>query len=285
MRTTKTRFGVACFAFIALVMIFVASSEARIDLESLMGMWLFEENKGDIVSDQSDNRHDGKFVNDVEWTEGKFSQAVVLTGESHLDHEALPSLNVGLGNFSLVGWIKLSKDPPDWHATIIHKAVWPAPRHGYLLCVRGKLDPGRIGYPLLWVGLGTDAGVHLFGTQPINDGNWHHMAGTVDRKTTMKLYVDGEFASEGDITKYIKENEDNTSKLYLGGEPGRPHVIERSIDEVAVFNMVLDDTEVKTIATKGLEYALGISAVAPQGKLAETWGGLKRYVSEHLTPR
>ena len=81
--------------------------------------------------------------------------------------------------------------------------------------MRGKLDPGRIGLPLLWVELGTQAGVHLFGTQPINDGKWHHLAGIVDRKTIMKLYVDGEFDTEKDITQFVKENENNTSKVCL----------------------------------------------------------------------
>ena len=275
MKAGNTILRGACVAFVVVVLMFVAKSEARIDPESLMGMWLLDENRGDIVGDISGNGHDGKFVNDVKWTEGKFDKAVVLTGESHLDHEALPTLDVGLGNFSLVAWVKTSGDPPDWHAAIIHKAVWPAPRHGYLLCVRGKLDPGNLGKPLLWVGLGTQAGVHLFGTRPINDGKWHHLAGIVDRKTAMKLYVDGEFDTEGDITQFVKENEDNTSKFYLGGEPGRPHVIERSIDEVAVFNTVLTDEDVETIYQKGLEYALGITAVSSSGKLALTWGGLK----------
>ena len=276
MRTGNTIFRGACVAFVVVGLMFVAQSEGRIDPKSLIGMWLFEENRGDIVHDRSGNGHDGKFVNDVKWTEGKFSKAVVLTGESYLDHSALPALNVGRGNFSLVGWVKTSGEPPDWHATIIHKAVWPAPRHGYLLCVRGKLDPGSVGKPLLWVGLGTEHGVHLFGTSPINDGKWHHLAGTVERKTTMKLYVDGEFDAEENIAKYVKENEDNTSNFYIGGEPGRPHVIERSIDEVAVFNTVLDDADVKDISKKGLEKALGITAVSSSGKLAETWGGLKR---------
>ena len=66
---------------------FVAKIEARIDPESLMGMWLLDENRDDIVLDSSGNGHDGKFVNDVKWTEGKFGKAVVLNGESHLDHE------------------------------------------------------------------------------------------------------------------------------------------------------------------------------------------------------
>lgn len=266
-----------CMVFVVMSLAFALQSEARIDPKSVMGMWLFEENRGNTAYDSSGNGLDGNFVNDVKWTEGKFGKAIVLTGESYLNHGAPPALDVGLGNFSLSAWIKTSAEPPDWHATIIHKAVWPVPRHGYLLCVRGKLDPGNVGKPLLWVGLGTEHGVHLFGTLKVNDGKWHHLAGTVNRKTVMKLYVDGEFNAELDITGYAKENEDNTSNFYIGGEQGRSHVIERSIDEVAVFNTVLTDTDVRTIYERGLENALGFTAVSLKGKLVGTWSELKRF--------
>ena len=68
----------------------------------------------------------------------------------------------------------------------------------------------------------------------------------------------------------------SSSNFYIGGEPGRSHVIERAIDEVAVFNTVLTDADVKAIYQNGLERALGITAVSPKGKLALRWGGLKR---------
>ncbi len=268
-------FMIALIISLVMFLILVSQSEARIDVNSVIGMWLFEENRGDTVYDSTENKLDGKFVNDVKWTNGKFGKAIVVTGESHVNFGNQPSLNVGLGNFSLVAWIKTSDDPPDWHCTIIHKAVWPAPRHGYVLCVRGKLDPGNLGKPLLWIGLGTEHGVHLFGTFKINDGKWHHLAGTVDRKSVMKLYVDGEFNAQENIIQYIKENEDNVSNFYIGGEQGRSHVIERSIDEVAVFNTVLSDADIKSIYERGLESALGFIAVSSSEKLAITWGGLK----------
>jgi len=39
--------------------------------------------------------------------------------------------------------------------------------------------------------------------------------------------------------------------------------------------MVLTDENVETIYQKGLEYALGVTAVSSSGKLALTWDGLK----------
>lgn len=112
MKAGNTILRGACVAFVVVGLMFMAKSEARIDPKSLIGMWLLDENRGDVVYDSSGNGHDGKFVNDVKWTDGKFDKAVVLTGESYLDHGALPTLDVGLGNFSLVAWVKTSGNPP-----------------------------------------------------------------------------------------------------------------------------------------------------------------------------
>ena len=48
----------------------------------------------------------------------------------------------------MLAWFKYSKTADDWHATIIEKADFAMPRHGYLLCVRGNLDPNNKGKPL-----------------------------------------------------------------------------------------------------------------------------------------
>jgi hypothetical protein len=46
-----------------------------------------------------------------------------------------------------------------------------------------------------------------------------------------------------------------------------------SIDEVAIFNVVLGEDDFKSIITKGLK---AISVVFPAGKLTTTWGSIKR---------
>jgi hypothetical protein len=45
------------------------------------------------------------------------------------------------------------------------------------------------------------------------------------------------------------------------------------IDEVALFNVVLTEDDIKTIMNKGLE---GMTAVSPSGKLATTWADIKQ---------
>ena len=45
-------------------------------------------------------------------------------------------------------------------------------------------------------------------------------------------------------------------------------------DEVAIFNVDLSEDQIKAIMDNGLQAALGVD---PQGKLATSWGMIKKY--------
>ena len=213
----------------------------------------------------------------MKWTDGKFDGGLEFKSGGLINAGTSPLLNVGKANFSMLAWFKYSKTADDWHATIIEKADFAMPRHGYLLCVRGNLDPNNKGKPLFWFGLAQGAGVHLFGTSTINDGKWHHLAATADRKGAMKLYRDGKLEAEKDISAQQKENEDNHKPFTIGGEAGvaSRSLVDGAIDEAALFNVVLTEDQITEIAQKGLARTLGAEAVSPNDKLATTWGKIK----------
>ena len=52
--------------------------------------------------------------------------------------------------------------------------------------------------------------------------------------------------------------------------------MDGTIDEVAVFKMLLKGADVKSIMNKGLKSWLGgVAAIDPSGKLTATWVGIK----------
>ena len=51
--------------------------------------------------------------------------------------------------------------------------------------------------------------------------------------------------------------------------------VEGFIDEAAIFSVALEEEDINTIMTEGLEETLGILAVEPSDKLALTWGRVK----------
>ncbi|MGB9595205.1 MAG: LamG domain-containing protein, partial [Candidatus Poribacteria bacterium] len=189
------------------------------------------------------------------------------------------TLDVGTGNFSVVAWIKCAKyDPGEWEAQIVYKFDHTAPRHGYLLAVRGSLDAANKNKPVFILGLGDASGIHMFGTSPINDGNWHHLTVTVDRSSSMILYRDGDVESQVNIAGYAKQNEDNSKVFNIGSETGTPgRYIKSVIDDVALFKTVLTPPDIKDLMDYGLERVLGGKAVNASGKLANTWAKIKIY--------
>ena len=54
--------GVVCFSLIA-----VHISTAEIDLSTAVGIWLFDEGKGNAAADLSDAGHDGELIKSPEW--------------------------------------------------------------------------------------------------------------------------------------------------------------------------------------------------------------------------
>lgn len=265
-------------AVISIVMLMsITQGFSAVDPETAVGVWLFNEEVGDIAKDLTENALDAEFLDPVKWMDGKFDGGLEFKSGGLVNAGTSPLLNVGKANFSILAWFKYSKTADDWHATIIEKADFAMPRHGYLLCVRGNLDPNNKGKPLFWFGLAQGAGVHLFGTSPINDGKWYHLAATADRKGAMKLYRDGKLEAEKDISAHQKENEDNHKPFTIGGEAGvaSRSLVDGAIDEAALFNVVLTEDQITEIAEKGLARTLGAEAVSPNDKLATTWAKIK----------
>jgi parallel beta-helix repeat protein len=87
-------------------------------------------------------------------------------------------------------------------------------------------------------------------TSPINiseDGEWHHIAGVVDRDAAkLRIFVDG-YETNGPITTYNGWDINGTSSLYVGRGPyggGFGGFFNGSIDEVMIFNRILSAAEI-----------------------------------------
>ena len=106
------------------------------------------------------------------------------------------------------------------------------------------------------------------------DGEWHHVVGVVENKKSVKIYLDGEL-------KKTTPAPDPISIAY--GAAHKPTIAYTQhlggiwyaggIDEVAIFEGALSDTDVKRLHTLAL-------AIEPTGKLAVTWGTLKQSMTE-----
>ncbi len=227
-------------------------SYAKLDPNTALGIWFFDEGNGGTVKDASNNGNDGEIV-DAQWVAGKFGEALKFEGGGH----------VAVGDFSgyeeEVSILALIKTPsaPAWSDIIV------GPCGDVILTLQNhKLNfAGQCAQPIPH---------NTWSTTLLNDDKWHHIAGTYDGKT-VKVYVDGELEASDPAAGPFK-----TGPKYIGSRDDKQEAYTGLIDEIAFFNVALSDNDVKAVADSGLSIALGFAAVSPQEKLTTSWGTLKR---------
>jgi len=240
---------------------FVGQSSAKIDNETIVGMWLLDEGSGQAARDTSGNGHDGE-IKDAKWVDGEFKKALEFEGNAHVNagQVLLPENKV-----TVVAWVSIDTSQQWIH--IIENGVVENTWHGGF-----RLEVGGEGVTYIAIGDGS--------AYKDNAGNgvptgwkyeeWFHLGFTYDGNTA-RHYHDGDethtFNSTLDITKGL-------GTLMFGSMQGTQRFLDGRIDEVAIFNVVLSQDDIKTIMNKGL---LGVTAtVSPKEKLTTTWLSIKK---------
>ena len=74
--------ALTCFSLFSFGILFISTTSAEIDPDTVVGVWLFDEGKGDVATDASGNGLDGEFNGKPKWVEGKFGEALEFDGKS-----------------------------------------------------------------------------------------------------------------------------------------------------------------------------------------------------------
>ena len=82
-------------------------SSAKLDSEAVLGIWFFDEGKGGMAKDSSENGNDGEIV-DAQWVDGKFEGALKFEGGAHV---AVGDFSDYEDEVSIVAFIKTSAAP------------------------------------------------------------------------------------------------------------------------------------------------------------------------------
>ena len=253
--------------FVALFMFLVQVSLAKINSESMVAVWLFDEGKGNIVADSTGNGHSGKIEKGAKWVTGRFGKALEFDGTD--DWVSVPhSKNLGFAagkSFSITVHFKGSKV-------------------GGSLVGKGYEDKSQaLPWYLLWND-GSSSKVTLFlrdeakasfranGTSAIADDKWHFIAAVADAsKGKSSIWIDGKKEAEADFNKNSGYGT-NEGVVAIGRHYDR--YTKGIIDDVGLFNVALNADDIKTIMDAGLG---GVStAVSTRNKLAITWGEIRK---------
>jgi hypothetical protein len=240
-----------------------APSYSKIDPESVVALWLFDEGAGDKIEDLSGNDNEGDILG-AEWVKGKFGNALEFDGTD--DYVEVPhndNLNI-TDDLTIVAWVRPSGSNAVNYAAIVQRQE--ASKHG--------LDTYFFGF---------NASYRLhFGTQGENtqsaettwkDGQWYHVA-VVYKAAGFEgpLYINGEEAKLSVDNAGVMAG--GTNELYMGRF--NEVYLNGALDEIAIFNTALTEDDIKNIMNLGLGSVTGLAAVSSKGKLAITWGEIKR---------
>ena len=249
---------------VGIFLLIALPSLAKIDPDNITGMWLFNEGKGNTATDGSGNGNDGE-IHGAKWVDGKFGKALEFNGTDNW---------VEVPHSNTVGF----KAGVSFTITLHFKG----PKVAGALVGKNYEDTSQaLPWYLLWNG-GADNKVTLYlrdgastsfranGVTEIGDDKWHFVVGRADADAgKASIWIDGKMEAEADF---------NTKDGY-GTSEGVFHVArhydrytEGIIDDVAIFNVALEEEDMDALMSDGVETA---AAVEPVNKLTTTWGRIK----------
>ena len=75
--------AILCLSLIVTSLMLVMQSQAKIDPKNIVGIWFFDEGRGDTAKDISENGNHAKLVG-AKWTDGKWGKALNLMAPTTL---------------------------------------------------------------------------------------------------------------------------------------------------------------------------------------------------------
>lgn len=242
--------------------VLTGSSYADIDPETIAGMWLFDDGKGNKAEDSSGNENDGNVMGAPRWVDGKFGEALEFRASG--DYVALPNKQFfTTGEQTFVMLAKPDANPPKLRGFLLaHGEITGVGNRAYVLQqVSGAID----------IFIGANIKRPFLNAGDYRAGEWLHIAFTRDfPNKKLSAWANG-VRKVDNIDVTINDPPVSTA----------PHLMHRVeiclsvVDEVAIFNVLLAERDIQNIAGKGLEEAINPTAIDLSGKLTATWGAIK----------
>ena len=246
--------------FVFGVILVATASEAKINTDSMVAAWFFDEGKGKDVEDSSAHSNHGKIKGNPKWVAGKFGRALELDGGTYVEVADNSSLDIvdEITIVVMVNWIQF-KD-----AGILSKSQDGGGDGNYFLSTDCGGGPTQAKFGI------TSTNGHTCGpaSPVLKKDTWYHVAGVFDGKK-LSVFIDGELETEQDQGGNITTSD---WPIIIGSYAGLGYKSNAIIDELAVFNVALSKDDIRLLMKNGLNRILAVSA---KRKLTSTWGRVK----------
>ena len=254
------------FSLILSVCLLVSPALAQIEMDTLVGLWLFDEGSGDTAIDSSNSALDATLEGNPAWVSGVFGSGLELDGVG--DYIEVPAHVNPTDAITVSIWVKSLTDDWSQHGWMVEK------RDAYI--IHPNADTKNVSWPICNGGCWNKPGGWRDGEVGPNDiTDWHLYTVTFDSASgEWNIYIDG--VAESTMTIDTNPIDADDGPVFIGRDTccdGR--FGEAVIDEVAIFNVALTASEIQTMMDKGLS-ALLLTPVEPEGKLSTTWANVKQ---------
>ncbi|MGI9276747.1 MAG: LamG-like jellyroll fold domain-containing protein [Endozoicomonas sp.] len=207
-------------------------SEQWDDMRAAFG---FNEGSGSIAEDSSDGANEAQLQGSVSWTEGHNGGSALQVPVGHGAAE-IENLTTG-GPMTISAWVKFDSFESRW-SHIVDFGNGPLDNN-IILAHRGNTNS-------LSFQVHTDDD---YGNLEVEDffaeGEWTHVAATVDQNGRMALYKDGELAGE---TAYgVVPAEMVRSNNLIGNSVAHSGALSGAVDELAIFGRALGENTVRSL--------------------------------------
>ena len=253
-------------SFVLSVCLFLTPAFAQIEMDTVVGLWLFDEGSGDLAADSSNSALDAALVGSPTWVSGVFGSGLELDGAGA--YVEVPSHVNPTDAITVSLWVKSMTDNWNQHGWMVEK------RDAYI--IHPNADTKNVSWPICNGGCWNKPGGWRDGeVGPDDITDWHLYTATFDSATgEWNIYIDGVAASTMTIDTTPIDAEDGP--VFIGRDTccdGR--FGNAVIDEVAIFNVALSADEIQMMMENGLS-ALLLTPVEPEGKLSTTWADVKQ---------
>ena len=260
-----------CILTVALFALYSGAAYAQ---GGLVLYFSFDDVEGDEVRDGSGNQNNGTMLGGAKIVDGRVGKAIEIDGvDGRVEVPDSDSLDIGMNSLTIECWLNTDSTDRHTYSRIVSKGnfSWTP---GYILQLYSQGQPA--------ISISDQYKVAFYAAAAgaeVNDGEWHHIAGVVDRENNeVRLYIDGENqdieiplagidadpADIGDIS--------NSNNLAFGSDDREPkELVEGLYDELCIWNRALTDVEIQQSANGTIPTA----TVEPGGKLSITWAELK----------
>ncbi len=228
---------------------------AEITEDIIAAAWLFDGDAEDVSGNGFDGEaKGGKFV------AGKIGDAIELNGTT--EWVEIPKRIGEFEEITFAHWVKSTGRESAWRV-FFNVNGWKAGDIHYQLAPNNKVEFSINGNPG-----GNDSFANYMVAGDEMD-KWVHIATAYSAKEKkIRFYANGEL----DIEHDWGGNPGILDPARIG-DWGQSRQWEGLIDEFIIFNTVLSEDDIQAVMNDGLETTLAVDA---KGKLAVTWGSLKK---------